>query len=78
MSEEKEIPEINLKLEEKTVEGKIITIPYIIVETPYMIYCDKDGTRKIWTKNKWKIVLWYLYRITRITWFIKKYNRISR
>jgi hypothetical protein len=78
MSEEKEIPEINLKLEEKTVEGKIITIPYIIVETPYMIYSDKDGTRKIWTKNKCKIVLWYLYRITRITWFIKKYNRISR
>jgi hypothetical protein len=78
MSEEKEIPEINLKLEEKTVEGKIITIPYIIVDAPYVIYCDKDGTRKIWTKNKWKIVLWYLYRITRITWFIKKYNRTPR
>jgi hypothetical protein len=78
MSEEKEIPEINLKLEEKTVEGKIITIPYIIVDAPYVIYSDKDGTRKIWTKNKWKIVLWYLYRITRITWFIKKYNRMPR
>ena len=78
MSKENEIPEINLKLEEKTVEGKIIKIPYILVETPYMIYSDKDGTRKIWTKNKWKIVLWYLYRITRITWFIKKYNQIPR
>jgi hypothetical protein len=78
MSKEKEIPEINLKLEEKTVQSKTITVPYIIVETPYMIYSDKDGTRKIWTKNKWKIVLWYLYRITSITWFIKKYNKIPR
>jgi hypothetical protein len=73
-----EIPTINIKIEEKTVEGKIIKIPYILVEAPYVIYSDKDGTRKIWTKNKKKIVLYYLYQITGIKWFIKKYNEQPR
>lgn len=49
-----EIPTINITIEEKTVEGKIIKIPYILVETPYVIYSDKDGTRKIWIKSKKK------------------------
>ena len=78
MSKEDEIPSIDLKLESKQIEGKIIHMPWIIVETPYMIFSDKNGTRKIWTKNKKKIVLWFLYKITRIKWFIKKYNEQPR
>jgi|688.fasta_scaffold567273_2 hypothetical protein len=78
MSKEDEIPSIDLKLESKQIEGKIIHVPWIIVETPYMIFSDKNGTRKIWTKNKKKIVLWFLYKITRIKWFIKKYNEQPR
>jgi hypothetical protein len=77
MSKE-EIPTIDLKLETKEVKSGIIYVPWIIVETPYMIFSDKNGTRKIWTKNKKKIILWYLYKITRIKWFIKKYNEQSR
>ena len=73
-----EIPTINITIEEKTVEGKIIKIPYILVETPYAIYSDKDGTRKIWIKSKKKIVLYYLHKITGIKWFIKKYNEEPR
>jgi hypothetical protein len=73
MSKEDEIPSIDLKLESKQIEGKIIHVPWIIVETPYMIFSDKNGTRKIWTKNKKKIVLWFLYKITRIKWFIKTF-----
>ena len=72
------IPSIDLKLESKQIEGKIIHVPWIIVETPFMIISDKNGTRKIWTKNKKKIVLWFLYKITRIKWFIKKYNEQPR
>jgi hypothetical protein len=78
MNKEDEIPSIDLKLESKSIEGKIIHVPWIIVETPYMIFSDKNGTRKIWTKNKKKIVLWFLYKITRIKWFIKKYNEQPR
>jgi hypothetical protein len=29
---------------------------------------------KIYRGYKKKIILWYLYKITRINWFIKKYN----
>jgi hypothetical protein len=67
-----EIPTIDLKLETKEVKGRVVYTPWMIIETPYMIFSDKDGTRKIWTKNKWKIVLYYLYKVTRIEWFIKK------
>jgi len=73
-----EIPIINLKLETKEVKGGVVYTPYIIIETPYMIFSDKNGTLKIWTKNKWKIVLYYLYKVTIIEWFIKKYNKIPR
>ena len=73
-----EIPTIDLKLKTKEVKGGIVYTPWMIIETPYMIFSDKDGTRKIWTKNKWKIVLYYLYKVTRIEWFIKKYNKIPR
>jgi hypothetical protein len=76
--DKEEIPTIDLKLETKEVKSGIIYVPWIIVETPYMIFSDKNGTRKIWTKNKKKIILWYLYKITRIEWFIKKYNEQSR
>jgi hypothetical protein len=74
----KEIPTIDLKLETKEVKGGVVYTPWIIIETPYMIFSDKYGTRKIWTKNKKKIILWYLYKITRIRWFIKKYNKQTR
>jgi hypothetical protein len=72
------IPTIDLKMITKEVKGKVIHVPWIIVETPYLIISDKNGTRKIWTKNKKKIVLWFLYKITRIKWFIKKYNEQPR
>ena len=73
-----EIPTIDLKLETKEVKGCVVYTPWMVIETPYLIFSDKDGTRKIWTKNKWKIVLYYLYKVTRIEWFIKKYNKIPR
>jgi hypothetical protein len=80
MSEEEleKIPEINLKMETKEVKSGIVYAPYIITETPYMILSDKNGTRKIWTKNKTKIALWFLWRITGIKWFIRKYNEQPR
>ena len=73
-----EIPTINLKMETKEVKGGVVHTPWMIIETPYITLSDKDGTRKIWTKDKKKIILWYLYKITRIKWFIKKYNERSR
>ncbi len=72
------IPTIDLKMETKEVKGGIVYTPWMVIETPYIIYSDKNGTRKIWTKNKKKIVLWFLYKITRIKWFIKKYNEQPR
>jgi hypothetical protein len=72
------IPSIDLKLESKQIEGKIIHVPWVIFETPYMIISDKNGTRKVWTKDKIKIILYYLYKITSIKWFIHKYNERAR
>jgi hypothetical protein len=74
------IPEINLKIETKTVEAKtrVLRSSYVLVTTPYMMLSDKDGTRRVWTRNKKSIILYYLYRITRIQWFIKKYNEQTR
>jgi hypothetical protein len=76
--DKEEIPTIDLKIETKEVKGGIVYTPWMVIETPYIIYSDKNGTRKIWTKNKKKIVLWFLYKITRIEWFIKKYNEQPR
>ena len=73
-----EIPTINITMEERIVKSKVVYTPWIVIETPYMIFSDKNGTRKIWTKNKKKIVLYYLHKITGIKWFIKKYNEQSR
>ena len=73
-----EIPTIDLKMETKEVKGKMIQTPYILVETPYITLSDKDGERKIWTKNKTKIILFYLWRVTGINWFVKKYNKLPR
>ena len=50
-----EIPTVDLKLETMEVKGKVIHTPWIVVETPYMILSDKNGTRKIWTNNKKKV-----------------------
>jgi hypothetical protein len=71
----KEIPTIDLKIETKEVKGGVIHVPWMVIETPYIIFSDRNGTRKIWTKDKIKITLYYLYKITRIKWFINKYNK---
>jgi hypothetical protein len=76
--DEQEIPTIDLKMVTKEVKGGIVYTPWTIIETPYMIYSDANGTRKVWTGNKWKIALYYLYKVTRIEWFIKKYNKLPR
>ena len=73
-----EIPTIDLKLETKEVKSKVIKTNWTIVETPYMILSDKNGTRRIWTNSKKKIILYYLWKITRIKWFVKKYNKLPR
>ena len=78
MNNEKEIPTIDLKMETIEVKGKVFHTPYMVVETPYMIFSDKNGTKRIWTNNKKKFILYYLWRITRINWFIKKYNKLPR
>jgi hypothetical protein len=78
MMNNEKIPTIDLKLVTKEVKGKIIHTPYFFVETPYIILSDKDGERKIWTNSKKKIILYYLWRITRIEWFVKKYNKLPR
>lgn len=72
--ESDDIPEISLNLETKKVESKIVYTPYTLITTPYMILSDKDGTRKVWIKDKKKIIFYYLYKFTRVKWFIKKYN----
>lgn len=73
-----EIPTIDLKMTTKEVKGKMIKVPYIVVETPYITISDKDGERKVWTSNKTKIILYYLWRVTGIKWFVKKYNKLPR
>ena len=70
-----EIPTIDLKMETKEIKSRIVYVPYVIFQTPYMMISDANGTRKVWTTNKWKIALYYLYKITRIKWFIHKYNK---
>ena len=72
---EQEIPTINIKLEERVVEPKTVHSSWMIIETPYMIVVDKNGKKKVWTKDKKKIILYYLYKITGIKWFIKNYQR---
>lgn len=78
MKKEDKIPTLNIKMEERIVESKTTYTSWIVIETPYIILSDKNGTRKIWTKNKKKIVLYYLHKITGIKWFIKKYNEQPR
>lgn len=78
MEKKDKIPTLNIKMEERIVESKVVYTPWIVIETPYMIFSDKNGTRKIWTKNKKKIFLYYLHKITGIKWFIKKYNEQPR
>jgi hypothetical protein len=75
---EENLPEINLKMDERVIESKIVYVPWVMVNPPYMIFSDKNGTRKIWIKNKRKIILYYLYNLTNIKWFLKKYNEQGR
>jgi hypothetical protein len=72
-NDENKIPEINLKLESREVQGKVVYTPWKIIDTPYMILSDRNGTRRVWIKSKKKIILYYLYKITRIEWFINQY-----
>lgn len=73
------IPTIDLKLESRIVKGGSIPTRKILVETPYMVFGEYGGRyRKIWTSNKFKIFLYYLWRITGIKSIAKKYNRIPR
>lgn len=74
MNNDENIPEINLKLESVIVKSNIRKIPFVIIDTPYILFSDKNGTQKVWIKSKRKIVLYYLYQITNIKWFLKKYN----
>jgi hypothetical protein len=71
--DEDKIPEIDLKMESKEVKSGVIYVPYRIINTPYMMISDKDGTRRVWNTSKKKILLYYLYKFTRITWFINQY-----
>jgi hypothetical protein len=73
--------EITLELE-KIIErrlsedkNKIVYLPFVLIQRPYILLSDKNGARKIWEKDKLKIVLYYLWRITKIKWFVKKYNQ---
>lgn len=73
------IPTIDLKLESKVVKGESRPTNRILVETPYMIFSEYEGgSRKIWSKNKWKIFLYYIWRISNIKWIAKQYNKIPR
>jgi hypothetical protein len=56
-------------------KNKIVYLPFVLIQRPYILLSDKNGTRKIWEKDKLKIVLYYLWRITKIKWFVKKYNQ---
>jgi hypothetical protein len=70
------IPEINIQLESKNVESKIIYMPWIIINPPYMLVSGYgQKTRRVWTKSKKKIILYYLYRITHIKYFLTQYNK---
>lgn len=55
--------------------NKLVNSPITLVQRPYILLSDKNGTRKIWEKDKLKIVLYYLWRMTKIKWFVKKYNQ---
>jgi len=70
-----EVPVVDLKMESKEIKPRIRYVPWTIVNTPYMIVSDKEGTRKVWTTSKWKIFLYYAYQITGIKWFVKQYNK---
>jgi hypothetical protein len=76
--DQKIIPTLDLKTETKEVKGKAVQVPWMVITTSYLILSDGNVKRRIWTKDKWKIVLYYLYRITRIEFFIKKYNQRAR
>lgn len=69
----KPVPTLDLKLETKEVQGKAIYVPWLMVNPPYLLVSDRQGTRRVWIKNKKKIILYYLFRLTGRKWFYKKY-----
>ena len=85
MSKPREIPTVPPRDRERLNEGvgqpvksRVNKTNWMVVEPPYIILLDKNGVRRIWTNSKKKIILYYLWRITRIEWFIKKYNKLPR
>ena len=46
MEKKDKIPTLNIKMEERIVESKVVYTSWIVIETPYMIFSDKNGTRK--------------------------------
>ena len=73
-----DIPEINLKMESKIINAKSIKTKWIVFEPPYLILVDEYGEKKVWSKNKKKLILWFLYKITNIKFFLIKYNEQPR
>lgn len=69
-----EAPEINLKMESVDVKSNMKYIPWVTATTPYMMLTDKNGTHRVWTKSKKKIIYYYAYQITKIKWFLRKYQ----
>ena len=37
-----EIPTINITMEERIVKSKVVYTPWIVIETPYMIFSDNN------------------------------------
>lgn len=60
--------------EEVVVERKERPLNYTSYHPPYIDFYGEKKTVRVWTPNKKKIVLYYLFQITRIKWFLKKYN----
>jgi len=81
MSEEK-VPEISLKMESREVKSEVRKLPssFLLVESPWMLLGEygKPGTRKLWTKSKWKIFLYYLWRVSGIRAVARYYNQLPQ
>jgi hypothetical protein len=62
------------KNKSKIVESGIVHLPWVIVTPPYIYLNDK----KIWTKNKWKRFLYWIWNITKFKFILKGYQKPSK
>jgi hypothetical protein len=69
--------EVNLKLTEQKIEPKTVYVPWIFIQTPYIIISDSKGCRKVWIKNKRKILMWFLYKMTGSKHIARIYNKMK-